>query len=39
MQNSIITRLEQAIATTAVNLQNSENSLRAKEQQCEEIYM
>ncbi|VEN34325.1 unnamed protein product, partial [Callosobruchus maculatus] len=38
MQNSIIARLEQAISTTAVNLQNTENSLRAKEQQCDEIY-
>ncbi|VEN57301.1 unnamed protein product [Callosobruchus maculatus] len=39
MQNSIIARLEQAISTTAVKLQNTENSLRAKEQQCDEIYM
>ncbi|CAH1985687.1 unnamed protein product [Acanthoscelides obtectus] len=37
MQNNIISRLEQAISTTAVNLQNTENNLRAKEQQFDEI--
>nr|CAI5846240.1 unnamed protein product [Callosobruchus analis] len=39
MQNSIIARLEQAISSTAVQLQNSENSLRSKEQQNDEIFI